>query len=41
LTNNPAAAQRFLTNQVGRIHFFRERVPIRNFINPYRANEVP
>ncbi len=41
LTNNPQAAKRFLTNQVGKIHFFRERVPIRNFINPYRANEVP
>ncbi len=41
LTGNLAVAQRFLTNQVGRIHFFRERVPIRNFINPYRANEVP
>lgn len=36
-----ASAQSFLTNHVGQIHFFRERVPIRNFINPYRANEVP
>ena len=36
-----AAAKTFLTNHVGRIHFFRERVPIRNFVNPYRANEVP
>ena len=35
------SAKRFLTNHVGKIHFFRERVPIRNFINPYRANEVP
>ncbi len=35
------AAQTFLRDHVGRIHFFRERVPIRNFINPYRANEVP
>jgi prepilin-type N-terminal cleavage/methylation domain-containing protein len=35
------AAQRFLTNHVTKIHFFRERVPIRNFINPYRSNEVP
>ena len=40
LTNNPAAAQNFLVNHVGRIHFFRERVPIHNFVNPYRANEV-
>ena len=38
---NVAAAQTFLQDHVGRIHFFRERVPIRNFINPYRANEVP
>ena len=38
---NVTAAQNFLRDHVGRIHFFRERVPIRNFINPYRANEVP
>ena len=41
LTGNVAVAQRFLADHVGKIHFFRERVPIRNFINPYRANEVP
>ena len=43
LTNsaNLTSAQNFLRDHVGRIHFFRERVPIRNFINPYRANEVP
>ena len=35
------SAQTFLRDHVGKIHFFRERVPIRNFINPYRANEVP
>jgi hypothetical protein len=35
------SAQNFLRDHVGKIHFFRERVPIRNFINPYRANEVP
>ena len=35
------AAQDFLAKHNGRIHFFRERVPIRNFVNPYRANEVP
>ena len=35
------AAQNFLANHAGKVHFFRERVPIRNFINPYRANEVP
>jgi type II secretory pathway pseudopilin PulG len=35
-----ATAQKFLTNHVGRIHFFRERVPIHNFLNPHRANEV-
>lgn len=40
LTNNPVAAQNFLRQHEGKIHFFRERVPIRNFINPYRANEV-
>lgn len=34
-------SQKFLTNHVGQIHFFRERVPIRNFVNPYRSNEVP
>jgi hypothetical protein len=34
-------AQRFLTNHAAQIHFFRERVPIRNFINPHRSNEVP
>ena len=38
---NVASAQTFLADHVGKIHFFRERVPIRNFINPYRANEVP
>jgi type II secretory pathway component PulJ len=41
--NTPAAiatAQTFLQDHVGKIHFFRERVPIRNFINPYRENEV-
>ena len=36
-----ASAKNFLREHVGKIHFFRERVPIRNFINPYRANEVP
>jgi type II secretory pathway pseudopilin PulG len=41
VTANPASAQNFLRQHEGRIHFFRERVPIRNFINPYRANEVP
>lgn len=40
LTSNVAVAQNFLRDHVGRIHFFRERVPIRNFINPHRANEV-
>jgi len=35
------AAKRFLVNHAGNIHFFRERVPIRNFINPHRAHEVP
>lgn len=35
------AAQSFLTNHAGKVHFFRERVPIRNFVNPYRLNEVP
>ncbi|HTD66766.1 MAG TPA: hypothetical protein VK846_09595, partial [Candidatus Limnocylindria bacterium] len=38
---NTVAAQNFLRDHVGRIHFFRERVPIRNFVNPYRSNEVP
>jgi hypothetical protein len=33
--------EHFLTNQLGRIHYFRQRVPIRNFLNPYRSNEVP
>jgi hypothetical protein len=43
LTNapDPSVAEKFLASHVGRIHFFRERVPIRNFINPYRSNEVP
>jgi len=41
LTDNVAVAQNFLRTHVGNIHFFRERVPIRNFINPYRSNEVP
>lgn len=41
LTGNVSAAQNFLRDHVGNIHFFRERVPIRNFINPYRSNEVP
>jgi type II secretory pathway pseudopilin PulG len=40
LTGNVAVAKNFLRDHVGRIHFFRERVPIRNFINPHRANEV-
>ena len=34
-------AQDFLRDHAAQIHFFRERVPIRNFINPYRENEVP
>lgn len=34
-------AQDFLRNHAAQIHFFRERVSIRNFINPYRENEVP
>jgi len=34
-------AKDFLRERAGQIHFFRERVPIRNFINPYRENEVP
>ena len=34
-------AQTFLLNHAGNIHFFRERVPVRNFVNPYRSNEVP
>ena len=38
---NVVEAQNFLRNHAGRIHFFRERVPVRNFVNPYRANEVP
>ncbi len=37
---NTPAAQTFLQDHVGRIHFFRERVPIHNFINPYRVNEM-
>ena len=37
---NALAAQNFLRDHAGRIHFFRERVPIRNFVNPHRANEV-
>jgi hypothetical protein len=42
LKNEPgSAAQLFLATHVGKIHFFRERVPIRNFVNPYRSNEVP
>jgi type II secretory pathway component PulJ len=31
----------FLREHVGNIHYFRQRVPIRNFLNPYRSNEVP
>ena len=38
---NQNVVNRFLTNHVGNIHYFRQRVPIRNFLNPYRANEVP
>jgi hypothetical protein len=34
-------SQNFLLNHIGQVHFFRERVPIRNFVNPYRSNEVP
>jgi hypothetical protein len=34
-------AQDFLRDHAAQIHFFRERIPIRNFINPYRENEVP
>ncbi len=42
LTNNPdpTLAKRFLQEHVGRIHFFRERVPIHNFINPYRDDDL-
>jgi hypothetical protein len=35
------AAKRFVMAQAGKVHFLRERVPIRSFINPYRSNEVP
>jgi type II secretory pathway pseudopilin PulG len=41
LTDNVPVAQSFLANHAGNIHFFRERVPVRNFVNPYRSNEVP
>jgi type II secretory pathway pseudopilin PulG len=41
LTDNIAVAKDFLVNHAGNIHFFRERVPVRNFVNPYRSNEVP
>ena len=45
LLSIPNVAQKdvdsFLTNHVGNIHYFRQRVPIRNFLNPYRLNEVP
>ena len=41
LTGNVVIAQQFLREHEGRIHFFRERVPIRNFVNPYRSDEVP
>jgi hypothetical protein len=43
LTNetDPSIPEKFLRARVEKIHFFRERVPIRNFVNPYRANEVP
>jgi type II secretory pathway pseudopilin PulG len=43
LTNltDEVVAQNFLRDHSGNIHFFRERVPIRNFINPYRSNELP
>jgi hypothetical protein len=40
-SDDSKAAKDFLVAQVGRIHFFRQRVPIRNFLNPYRSNEVP
>ena len=36
-----AAGTNFLARHAGNIHFFRERVPLRNFINPHRAHEVP
>jgi len=36
-----ASAKSFLVNNAGKIHFLRERVPIRNFVNPHRANELP
>jgi hypothetical protein len=38
---DPKVVQTFLTNHLGNIHFFRQRVPVRNFNNPYRLNEVP
>jgi hypothetical protein len=43
LTNelDPSVPEKFLRARVEKIHFFRERVPIRNFVNPYRANDVP
>ena len=34
-------AKDFLRDHAAQIHFFRQRVPIRNFINPHRENEVP
>ncbi len=39
LTNNPAVAQKFLRDHAGRIHFFRERVSIHNFVSPL-SNEL-
>ena len=41
LTGNVSVAANFLRDHVGKVHFFRERVPIRNYVNPYRAHEVP
>jgi hypothetical protein len=45
ITSDPGFDQKavdsFLRAQVGKIHYFRQRVPIRNFLNPYRSNEVP
>ena len=38
---NVASAKKFLADHAEKIHFLRERVPIRNFVNPYRAHEVP
>ncbi len=39
--NNPAGGKAFLAQQIGKIHLFRQRIPVRNFSQPQTATLFP